>query len=162
MPETPDPNERRKRPTDPFDELFRSMGLSGRDFERLFEDMQRSIAEAFKGLSNIEPGKPFVHGFSVKIGPDGKPRFNEFGNKPQNPLRGKPVMSDEREPLTDVIEDQKQVAVTLEMPGVEKKDIDLRVTEAELEISVDTEARKYHKLLKLPAPVKPNTTKATD
>ncbi len=35
------------------------------------------------------------------------------------------------------------------------------MTETELEIGVDTDARKYHKSLRLPAKVDPSTTKAT-
>ena len=151
---------RKKDPSDPFD-LFRSMGLGGKDFERMFEEMQRSISDMLRNMGNIEPGKPYVHGFTFKMGPDGKPQVTEFGNKASNPLKGKPVFTDEREPITDVIEEAKTIAVTVEMPGIEKKDIDLRVTETEVEINVDTDQRKYHKLIKLPKPVKPQTTKAT-
>ena len=156
-----DPFKRKKKdPTDPFD-IFRGMGIGGKDFERMFEEMQRSIADMMKNMGKMEPGKPYVHGFTFKMGPDGKPHVSEFGNKAGVPRPGKPVFSDEREPITDVIEEAKTIAVTVEMPGIEKKDIDLRVTETELEINVDTELRKYHKLIKLPKAVKPPTTKAT-
>lgn len=161
MTEHPDPNERRKKPDDPFDAIFRSFGLGGKDFERIFEEMQRAFTSMMRDVGNIEPGKPYVHGFTFKIGPDGKPSVSEFGHRPRAPVRGKPALSEEREPLTDLIDEGKNIAVTLEMPGVAKKDIDLRVTEAEVEISVDTDQRKYHKLIKLPARVKPPTTKAT-
>jgi HSP20 family protein len=156
-----DPFRRRKKdPTDPFD-ILRGFGLGGKDFERMFEEMQRSISDMLRNMGNIEPGKPYVHGFTFKMGPDGKPMVSEFGNKPSMPVKGKPVFTDQREPITDIIEDAKTIAVTVEMPGIEKKDIDLRVTETEVEMNVDTERRKYHKLIKLPKPVKPSTTKAT-
>lgn len=162
MAEYPEDDPRRKKtPKNPFDDLFRGFGFPTRDFERMFDEMQRSIANALNNIGNIEPGKPYVHGFTFKIGPDGKPHVAEFGNRPGVPSKGKPVFSDEREPITDVIEEARTVAVTLEVPGVQKKDIDLRVTETELEVSVDNEARKYHKRIALPARVKPNTTKAT-
>lgn len=164
MEEENDPFKRRKKdakdPKDPFD-ILRGLGLGGKDFERMFEEMQRSIADMMKNMGNIEPGKPYVHGFTFKMGPDGKPHVAGFGNKTSVPTKGKPVFTDEREPITDVIEEAKSIAVTVEMPGIEKKDIDLRVTEAEVEINVDTDLRKYHKLVKLPKPVKPPTTKAT-
>jgi HSP20 family protein len=159
--EPEDDPRRRKMPTNPFDDLFKGLGLAGKDFERLFDEMQRSLAGALNNVGNMEPGKPYVHGFSFKIGPDGKPHMSEFGNRSQMPTKGKPVFSDEREPLTDVIDEGKTLSVTLEVPGVEKKDIDLRVTESELEVSVDNEARKYHKRIALPTRVKPPTTKAT-
>lgn len=153
---------------DPFggemDAWFRSMGVEPAEFRRLVDEMQRSLAEAMRNMGQ-DPSKGFVSGFSVRVGPDGKPNFSTFGNKPQvksNPKTpGVPVISNDREPLTDVIDEGGRLAITMEMPGVERKDIDLNMTESELEIAVDTEHRKYHKVLRLPAKVDPKTTKAT-
>lgn len=157
-------------PGDPFQNLdawLRSMGVDPADFRKMADEMQRNLQEALKGMGQ-DPTKSFVSGFSVRVGPDGKPTFNTFGNKPQvkaNPAgaaKGVPsIVADEREPLTDVIEDAKQVAITMELPGVEKKDINLHMTAEELEVSVDNDLRKYHKRVKLPAKVDPKTTKAT-
>jgi HSP20 family protein len=154
--------------SDPFQNLdawLRSMGVDPTDFRRLAEEMQRNLHEALKGMGQ-DPSKSFVSGFSVRVGPDGKPTFSSFGNKPQvkpNPAgKGIPtVIADEREPLTDVIEDARQVAITMELPGVEKTDINLHMTAEDLEVSVDTDLRKYHKRVHLPAKVDPKTTKAT-
>jgi HSP20 family protein len=154
----PDDDPKRRR-NDPFDDLMRGMGIDPSTFERLFDDMQRALGKMLEE-GGFEPGKPYMHGFNFKIGPDGKPHISEFGNRPRagaNPVS----LSEEREPPTDVIETDKDVALTLEMPGVEKSDIDLRVTENRVEISVDTESRKYHKAVDLPTKVKPDTTKAT-
>lgn len=109
-----------------------------------------------KGIKRKEFG-PFVYGFSMKIGPDGKPLIHEFGNTkrklgPETP---------EREPLTDVIEEKEKICITIELPGVDREDIDLRVTEDEVSISVDNPKRKYHKDITLPAKVIPDTTTAT-
>jgi HSP20 family protein len=155
---------------DPFQNLdawLRGMGVDPADFRKMADEMQRNLGEALKSMGQ-DPSKSFVSGFSVKVGPDGKPTFNTFGNKPQvkpNPAgatKGIPqVVADEREPLTDVIEDAKQVAITMELPGVEKKDINVHLTDDELEISVDNELRKYHKRVRLPTKVDPKTTKAT-
>lgn len=145
-----------------MDEFLRRMGMDPKEFRNLFEEMQRNLQEAFKDLGE-RPDRPFVQGFSVRMGPDGKPRFSSFGNKPQMDRGdGAPSLrADEREPLTDVIEDKESVAITMELPGVEKNDIDVHMTEDQLEISVDTEKRKYHKRVRLPAKVEPATTKAT-
>jgi len=152
---------------DPFANMeawMRQMGIDPTDFRRLFDDMQRNLGEAMKDFQR-DPSKSFVSGFSVKVGPDGKPVFSSFGNKPQvKPGAGgglPAIDTNEREPLTDVIDEGKRIAITLEVPGVQRDDIDVHMTESELEISVDNEKRKYHKVVKLPARVDPATTKAT-
>lgn len=152
-------------PTANMDAWFRSMGVDPAEFRKLVEQMQKDLQKAFDGLG-ADPSKSFVSGFSVKVGPDGKPTFSSFGNKPQvkapSPNQPLPqIVADEREPLTDVIEEADRVAITMELPGVEKKDIQLHMTSDELEIAVDTERRKYHKRVKLPSKVVPDTTQAT-
>jgi HSP20 family protein len=152
--------DRRKR--DPFDffrddDIFRDIF----DDERLMDDIKRMTEEMMKMFTNAKPGKPVVHGFKIQVGPDGKPRIEDFGNRPIKSPAGESEISEEREPLTDIIEGDEDVAITVELPGVEKDDIDLDVTGESLEIKVDTPTRKYHKSIDLPCDVKPKTTKAT-
>ena len=80
---------------------------------------------------------------------------------PRKSKRGESLISEEREPLTDIIEGDEDVAVTVEIPGVNRNDIDLNVKREYLEIKVDNPTRKYHKRLDLPCGVVPKTTKAT-
>jgi HSP20 family protein len=149
--------DRNRRRRDPFD-IF---GLDD-EFERMFREMQRMMEQAFRTpFDKLEPGKSFVRGFSIRVDPDGKPHIEEFGNHQVHSDKGKPSISDEREPLTDVIEGAKDISVTVELPGVEKEDIDLKVTEEQLEIIVDNPKRKYHKTVNFSGDVKPKTTKAT-
>jgi HSP20 family protein len=116
-----------------------------------------------KMFTNAQPGKgkSVVHGFKIHIGPDGKPKIEDFGNKPKQLPTGEATISEEREPLTDIIEGDEDVAITIEIPGVEREDIHLDITRDNLEIKVDTPNRKYHKNLPLPCDVLPKTTKAT-
>jgi HSP20 family protein len=151
-----------KRRRDPFD-IF---GFNDRFFDEFFndpvmDDFRRMAEEMMRILSNAKPGKSYVHGYSLRIGPDGKPHLEEFGNHRVKSSEGKSIISEDREPLTDVIEGKEEVSVTVEIPGVEKDDIDLSVTEHQLEITVNTAQHKYHKKIELPVDVKPNTTKAT-
>jgi HSP20 family protein len=153
-------DDREKRKRKPFD----FFDIDEDDFERIFEEARRMIEDMFRSgfpSKSFEPGKPIIHGFKINIGPDGKPRITEFGNRAVKTQDGLPVISDEREPLTDIIEGDDEVAITVELPGVEREDIDLKATENSLEIKVDTPQRKYHKIVELPCGVKPKTTKAT-
>jgi len=151
---------RRRNPFDAFgfdDDFIRDL----LDDDRVMDDIRRMAEEMMKMFTTAQPGKPYVHGFKIQLGPDGKPKIEDFGNKPIKSPKGEPLISEEREPLTDIIEGDDDVAVTVEIPGVEKEDIDLNVTKENIEIRVDTPQRKYHKNLDLPCDVLPKTTKAT-
>ena len=155
-----DRDRRKKNPFDIFgidDDFIKDFF----DDDHVKEDLKRMYEEMMKMFQNAEPGKPFVHGFKIQFGPDGKPRIEDFGNRTVRSPQGKHQISDEREPLTDVIECNDDISVTVEIPGVEKDDINLTATENTLEIKVDTPQRKYHKTLNLPSEVKPKTTNAT-
>jgi len=141
---------RKKRPWfDVFDE-----------FDRLEEMMDEMMRRAFKTPSRgAKFHQPYVYGFSMSVGPDGKPVIREFGNV--QPSHRGPKIREEREPLVDIIEEDKDVVVVAELPGVERDDINIHATKDHLTISVDTPERKYHKELILPATVDPKSARAS-
>ncbi len=116
--------------------------------------------------STINEWGPFVYGYSMTVGPDGKPKIREFGNiKPSRKTEAfgltKPSLDvkEEREPLVDVISTDGEIKVIAELPGVEKDDIKLHGTEDTLTISVDTPKRKYFKDIEMPARIDPKKAK---
>ena len=66
-----------------------------------------------------------------------------------------------REPLADVIEEDTVVRILIELPGVEKNQIDLSATELTLKVRAKTPVRNYKKEIPLPASVIPESSKAT-
>jgi HSP20 family protein len=145
------------------------------DIDRMFREMEKMMEEEFKNFtekipkdyvkerklpdgSTVREWGPFVYGYSMKIGPDGKPEIHEFGNIKKG-LRG-PQVKEEREPLVDIIETNGEVRVVVELPGVEKSDIKLHGTEDSLTISVDTPQYKYYKEVTLPTQVKVKDAKS--
>jgi len=100
-----------------------------------------------------------VYGFSMSIGPDGRPVIREFGNV--QPGRFGPQLREEREPLIDIIEEKEDVVIVAELPGVEKEDISLHATEDQLTISVDNPNRRYHKEMPLPTKVDHRSARAS-
>jgi HSP20 family protein len=96
----------------------------------------------------------------MKIGPDGKPEIQEFGNLKKD-LKGAPQIKEEREPLVDIVDTDAEVRVVAELPGVEKIDIKLHGTEDSLTISVDTPHYKYYKEVALPVKVKVKEAKSS-
>ncbi len=161
-------HEKKKNPHDPFrdDDIFRDIFNDDRirdifTDDKIMDDIKKMAEEMMKMFTNAQPGKPIVHGYKIEFGPDGKPQIADFGNRSVRSPEGVPSISDEIEPLTDIIEGENDVAITVEIPGVEKEDINLVATEDTLEIKVDSPKRKYHKRIDLPCNVKTKSTKAT-
>ncbi|MEM1714130.1 MAG: archaeal heat shock protein Hsp20 [Desulfurococcaceae archaeon] len=143
-----------------IDKIFEDMMRFLREFERrMFEEFHEYKPERFREYERMEG--PFVYGFSITIGPDGKPIIREFGNVRR--VRGKPSIVEEREPLVDVFESENEVTVVAEMPGVDKEKIEVKVTEdgKTLVINASNEKRKYYKEVELPAKVDPSSAKAS-
>ena len=132
-----------------------------KEIRKMEEWMNRIMHEMRDLQGRSEIRGPYIYGFSMRVGPDGKPHIEEFGNVPRR-ISGE-NLSEYREPLVDVMEDEKTISVTAELPGVTKEDIDLSLEDDNqtLIIKVETPDRKYYKEVELPAKVKPNKVKAT-
>lgn len=163
---------RKKRPFsffDDFDDVF----------ERIAEEMEENFRHAFgdfdeeklEKLSKDPNAK--VYGFTLRVGPDGKPQVREFGNlRPVQEIggasgqvslkkgRGKQDLSDVREPLVDVIDHGKQATVIIELPGVNEKHLRASVKNGVLTVKVDDPQRQYFKKLELPKGVIESTLKS--
>ena len=136
--------------------------------EREFSQFKTQIPEDLKRERKLPDGStipewgPFVYGYSMTIGPNGKPKIREFGNvKPSSDPEkcgiNKPCIDvkKEREPLVDIIIANDQIKVIVELPGVAKEDIKLRGTEDKLTISVEIPERKYFKEIEMPTKIAP-------
>jgi len=142
-------------------------------------DLDREFEEEFNWISKHAPKElvrerstkggtirgfgPFVYGYSVTIVSDGKPIIREFGNMKPGLPGGRPAvqLKSHREPIVDVMQDEKQIKVVAELPGVRKEDIRLNTREYSLIIRVEGETRKYFNEVELPVEVEPNSPKAT-
>ena len=152
------------------------------DIERMIEEMEKEMIDLFKELEGQIPEDlvqehilpdgsvkkeygSFVYGYSVKIGPDGKPIVREFGNMKPNTSIGedkKPLsLQEAREPLVDIIQEQDQIKIIAELPGVEKENIQLYATERALTIDVTSPDHRYHKELELPFEVDEDSAVST-
>jgi HSP20 family protein len=121
------------------------------DFRR-FEEMMNRMFESFWGRPT-----------SRRLLPSGE--------------RGTVVPAEHREPFIDVMDGDKEIIATAEMPGLEKQDIKINVTEDMLEISAETKQEEkreekgyiyrerrsgsYYRAISLPSTVDPDNSKAT-
>jgi len=131
---------------DDFEDIFHDVD----DFykkltKKMFKDME-NIEEALRsgklegewGIKPIE--EPGVKGYVARG------RFQLDKSQPQ-PLKLPEQIKDEvREPLTDVFQDKDNVKLYMELPGVEKDDIQLNVTDGHAEIK----AKNFFKTVDLP------------
>jgi len=158
---------RRRRVKDPFfgdiDDMFREMEkMMDEELKNFTERVPKEYVKERKlpDGSTVRELGPFVYGYSMKIGPDGKPEIQEFGNIKKG-LKGPPQVTEEREPLVDIVDAEGEVHVVVELPGVEKSDIKLHGTEDSLTISVDTPQYKYYKEVDLPTKVRVREASST-
>jgi len=150
--------KRNRRFRDGFEDFFGDDFFA--EFEEEFQRMQEHMSHLFdEALNRGEDDhvRRYVYGFTMRSGPDGKPVLEEFGNVPRH---GEDQIPGEREPLVDVIDGKEEITVIAELPGVDRKCIDLKADEASLTISVHDHARRYHKELGLPAEVDPDSIQA--
>ncbi len=134
---------------DEFDRLFKSMSRSFVNLDDLFEDVRSTGCVS----------GPFYYGYTMTVGPDGRPVVKEYGNvKP----RLVPT-SDTREPLVDTLVDDKEKLVKLiaEMPGVEKKDVKIVVDGKIVNIDAENGDKKYHVKVPIKHKVDENSVKAS-
>lgn len=115
------------------------------EFQKINERMYRIFDNVMKHDREMQ-GEPYIYGFTFKVGPEGKPSFQEFGNVVPH---GRGYIGSEepgaREPIMDVSEDKENIYLTFELPGVSKESIDLKVDESTVTIRVDEQSRKYYK-----------------
>lgn len=114
------------------------------EFDRLFKKMSRSfdlenILGEFENPCSVSG--PLYYGYTVAVGPDGRPVVQEYGN-----VRPASLPANGCEPLVDTIVDEKDNVIKLvaEMPGVEKSDIKVVAEGKSVDISAERGAKKYH------------------
>jgi HSP20 family protein len=130
------------------------------EFEEMRARMDRMMEQMMSGT--MIPGEESqVYGLSMHVGPDGKPRIQEFGNARAPAIPEKvPEAAPEREPLMDVIEEKDVVRVLLELPGVRKEDIEVSAEDRWLDVSVNDPQRNFARRIELPCAVKTDSAAA--
>jgi HSP20 family protein len=134
---------------DEFDRIFKRMSSSFFDIDDIFEEFKENGSNT----------GPFYYGYTMTVGPNGKPVVKEYGNvKP-----GLLPSSDTREPIVDAIVDEKEKLVKLvaEMPGVEKTDVKILVQDKSVDISAERGEKKYHVKVPIKHKVDENSAKAS-
>jgi HSP20 family protein len=148
-----------------FDEQFRDILLQTETPKELVREYVTPKGEKVRKIG------PIVYGYSVVVGPDGKPRITEFGNVKQGTHIGSkevtgtrrrgPQLTAEREPLADIITTDKEVKVVVELPGVNKENIKVNAYQGSAEVVAETQDRKYRRVVDIPVDTDVESVKST-
>lgn len=134
-----------------FGGLFKGLGdfidLLGDMIETGEEEVTRSGEFRVKGLGDKAKG---VYGFSVRTGIGGIPQVERFGNI-RSTEKG-PVVAEVREPLVDVFDEEQEIVIVAELPGVGEEEVHIEIQDDILSLET-TGQRKYAKEILLPEPV---------
>ena len=141
----------------------------------LFDDVEELLNESFQSIFGqndlfddssqlTEPtNAPVCWGYVMHIDQNGKQTVKTYGNVEPELSPAKPQqLSDIKEPIVDILKDEKtkEVKLIAEMPGVEKSDIKVNVERNMVHIDAAKAIRKYHVDVPLNYKVQPNTSKA--
>jgi HSP20 family protein len=137
-------------------------------YKEIFKQLAKNLPKELQGLSPEEITRefmkkgPIMYGFNIGFGPDGKPIMDSFGNLEKEPISGQRKVRKTREPLVEVNEEQDQIILIAEMPGVNKEDIQLNATNRSITISTEkiVSGRSYFKEIDLPAAINQDYAKA--
>ncbi len=124
------------------------------------EDFKEFVVEEDTPKGKVKRYGPFVYGFSYSKKPGEEPEIQEFGNvRPSGRGRITPAPRGEREPLTEIVDLNGKYEITVELPGVKKKEIDLSATEETLRVKTTGE-RKYQKEVDFESSINPEKVDA--
>jgi len=142
-----------------FGGLFKGLGdfidLLGGMLEKGEEEVSRTGEFRVKGLGDKGRG---IYGFSVRTGIGGIPRVERFGNI-RSTEEG-PVVAEVWEPLVDLFDEDEEIVVVVELPGVGEDEIQIAIQDDVLSLETTGE-RKYVKEILLPEKVNATTLQKT-
>ena len=139
-----------------FDDL---LGRLGELLGKLEEAGEKAATVSHTGgLGSADGDHKAVYGVSVRFGIGGEPvRAEPFGNVSRDADTGEAVVREVREPLVDVFEEEGQVLVVAETPGVASEDVRVELRDDVLSITADSDDRRYSKEVLLPRACDPDS-----
>jgi len=139
-----------KMSRDPFSLWETRQSRAFEDINKAFEEAENMLGRMFRTVREINPSDlvgnfPYYYGYQVTIGSDGKPHVREFGNVRPS-AKGLVEQNDTRAPLVDTMIDEKQntLKIAAEMPGVNKEDIKVDVSDKYVTVHAEKGEKKYH------------------
>jgi HSP20 family protein len=145
-------NKKRKKPRS-FDDLFEFPEFE--EFENMFKEMRERMLKLMEDFEDyeIKGPKSVVYGFNITIDPQGNVEIKRFGDFPKKKTdKDHEEIKSFREPLVEMHKDEKKVIVIAELPGVDEKDIEIKLEGKILVIKAKNKItnKEYYKEMQLP------------
>ncbi|MEI6089159.1 MAG: Hsp20/alpha crystallin family protein [bacterium] len=150
-------NENNKEKNNEVDFDFFGLGGLFKGIEKLvtlagkLEDKGGISKEGEINFEHLKKGMKGVYGFTVNTAGGSSPKIETFGNIKKTPEG--PKVDEEREPITDIFDEENEIIIIAEMPGIDESDIKIDLKDDILEISAVNKDRTYRKELLLPSKV---------
>ena len=140
--------DKRKNLRDMLDELDHFF----EDFEKSLEDVVRSSVNTGQKVFS----RPVVAGMAMGVGPEGKPTIHFFGDKLVGP-------DGFRAPIYEQVVNEKEgnLRLLVELPGVEKEDVEISALADKLSMTAERGDRKYRIEVPLEREIDPESGTAT-
>lgn len=127
------------------------------EIDRYFEELEKEFEDVVRKGLNLESGQPgsFVAGFSMRVGPGEKPTIQFFGDSPTR-------AGGFRSPLTEQLVNEKDgtLRLVIDLPGVQKEDIEVSATGERAVVKAERKDRKYMTEVRLKREIDPEGGKA--
>jgi HSP20 family protein len=125
------------------------------ELDRYFDEFERSVEEAVRSSVNMGQkafSKPVVAGMAMGFGPEGKPRIQFFGDNLIGP-------DGFRSPIYEQVVDEKEgnLRLLVELPGVEKEDVQLSALEDKITLEAAKGDRLYRTEIILQRDIDPDS-----
>lgn len=145
-----------------IESAFRAMQRDIQDKQKEINKANQHIPNYFGSIKNskINGKRHFIKGYKISTNPDGKTKITRFGNQTSKKLKPNLKKIEEPKPLLDIIQTEKEVMVVIELPGVNKKDINIKVTNKTLSISAKKPNTSFSKKIDLPIKINKNESSA--
>jgi HSP20 family protein len=129
------------------------------EFDRYFDEFEKHIEEAIRtGVNSGQRvfSRPVVTGMAMGLSEEGRPAIHFFGDNLVGP-------DGFRSPIYEQVVDEKEgkLRVLVELPGVEKGDVQVSAVENSLSLKAEREGRKYKLEVALEKEIDPDSGTAS-
>ncbi|MCW4022686.1 MAG: Hsp20/alpha crystallin family protein [Candidatus Bathyarchaeota archaeon] len=146
------------------------------EIEEIINKIEKMLDTKFKELSETSLNDPkkrepisseqknksfghFIYGYSVTLGLDGEPRIRRLGSISPKMCPKKSKFDEQWDLLIDVISLDKEIQVVMELPGVTKKEIQVKGLPDHIIVVADSLKFNYYKKIPMPCIIDPESIK---